>query len=138
MSYHTWRTVEFIDESPSSSRNSNANTFGLSINSRGNGFLIIEKIDTKKKIFFKKFYRHRAQLWLTLATPLTQRKQKECPHGNLTGLINGCKHTLHSSERDELLFIINSLILSWHMNWLIVLEKKNKRSVDFYWSISEQ
>jgi len=54
MSYHTWRRVEFVDENDSSSRNSNANRFGLSINSRGNGFLRIEKL--KKKFFFYRNY----------------------------------------------------------------------------------
>lgn len=52
MSYHTWRRVEFVDENDSSSRNSNANRFGLSINSRGNGFLRIEKF-IQKKCFFQ-------------------------------------------------------------------------------------
>ena len=36
---------------------------------------------------------------LTFATPLTQRKQNEWPHGNLTGLINPCKQILHSELR---------------------------------------
>ena len=59
----------------------------------------------------EEFYRQRAQVWLIFATPLTQRKQKECPHGNLTGFIIGCKQTLHSKERSELVVVIN--ILPW-------------------------
>jgi hypothetical protein len=109
LSYHTWRTVEFVVKSDSSSRNSNANTLGLSINSRENGFLRRVKYLCKTNSY-KKSYRQRAQLWLTLATPLTQRKQKECPQGNLTGLTSGCKHTLHSTERSELRLIIDILI----------------------------
>ena len=54
ISYHTFRRVEFVDEIASSSRSSKANTFGLSINSRGNGFLrISNQLYVKKKLHSK-------------------------------------------------------------------------------------
>lgn len=47
-----------------------------------------------------------------------QRKQKICPHGNLTGWIQFCKHIGHSNgsesiELNNLISIINIMTTKW-------------------------
>ena len=149
-SYQTWRALELSAKSDSSSRNSAAKTFGLSMNSREKGFLETRWITlTESKNHWCSIiltYRHNAHVWLTFATPLTHRKQNECPQGSFTGLTKLCRQTLHSSERgvdvDILFFFFFFLnfLPDDSSDWLIVLteRKKHCRSVHSDCSSTEQ